>query len=171
MDRIKLPFEQLVTDNSKLRDFLDRIISRQLSVGDMIDQAYALRSETEPKHNLDVAKAEASVEMYVALRDCAGALEAIHNEMPKHNCTSGCPDISKHVAQALAALAKADDPLISGIDTEKVYKDGLRRYVKTGEYRLPKAGEFFLSQPYDYVRSVNNDADAGWDRFILKEIK
>lgn len=44
-----------------------------------------------------------------ALADCVSALETVHDMMPRHNCTVGCPDISKHVARARAAIAKAEN--------------------------------------------------------------
>ncbi len=46
-------------------------------------------------------------DLKTALQDCMGALKAVHDDMPKHNCTAGCPDISKHVAAAQRALARA----------------------------------------------------------------
>lgn len=43
-------------------------------------------------------------ELWAALEDCVTLLEYIHENMGKHNCTTGCPDIGKRVRRGWAAL-------------------------------------------------------------------
>jgi hypothetical protein len=58
------------------------------------------------------------------------------------------------------------------IEVPELIKEGDRYFVPTGEYRLPKKGDWFMPEGGDYgVLVMHASSDQQWERAIYREVK